>query len=483
MKRNIVILVVLAMMLAMSFAESIVVEPIPGLPLDFIRGADISMLSQIEECGGKYYDGNGREQDFLSILKDNGVNWIRLRLWHNPVNQTNIVEDGRVVSKRGEPAGGGNNDLERTIGMARRAKDAGFKLLLDLHYSDTWADPSQQRKPAAWRKYSFRDLKRAMYDYTADVMRQLQVAGVCPDMVQLGNELNNGMLWPDGKIWGESGEKVGGMDGFASLLEQGVKAVRKTAPKVKIVVHLADGGNNAMYRSIFDPLTKKGIDFDVIGISYYPYWHGSLDSLKTNISDLIVRYKKEVVVVETAYGFTEENADGQGNNFKVYRDDKYGYVPSVQGQATVVRDVMASVLEAGGEKALGVFYWEPGWIPVEGAGWRTGSGNGWENQAMFNYDGKVLESMGVFNRVYADVSPVIRPCSYEEPTVDVAVGESVVLPATVRVVFNDDSIVAEPVAWDEHVFSTETSGQAFRLNGRTKVSGFKVTAKVTVGKR
>ena len=488
MHRSLIFFTVLLLslcVLPVASGERIIVEPIPGLPEDFIRGADISTLAWIEECGGKYYDRDGREQDLFTILKDSGVNWIRLRLWHNPVNPSNVVVDRKVLSKRGDPIGGGNNNLKRTVSMAKRAKDAGSKLLLDIHYSDFWADPENQRKPLAWARLSGKELEKAVYEYTLETLRTMKKEGCFPDMVQIGNELNGGMLWPDGKTWTDGTEEIGGFEGFTNLLKQGVRAVRRAQPwgaKTKVMIHLANGGDNGLYRWVFDEITAAKVDYDVIGLSFYPYWHGSMDALTANLRDLVSRYGKEVCVVETAYGFTEEDGDAQGNRFQIYSDEKYGYLPTVQGQATEVRDVMAAVHEGGGEKGLGVFYWEPAWILVEGAGWRTGEGNNWENQAMFDYDGRALPSLEVFKRVYDRQKPEIKPVSFETPKALVVVGSEPVLPSGVKIIYSDDSLEATPVEWDDHDFSKETKERTFMLDGRT-AGGFPVKMEVTMSRK
>ena len=175
---------------------------------DFIVGADVSTLTEVERHGGKFSDAEGRPGDPLHILRDHGMNWVRLRLWHTPVNAADVVEAGRVVSRRGEPVGGGNNDLALTLALAKRARAEGLKVLLDIHYSDFWADPGTQTKPAAWTHLHGRALQRAVRSYTADVLRAFLEAGAPPDMVQIGNETNGGMLWPDGKTWQQTpGEK------------------------------------------------------------------------------------------------------------------------------------------------------------------------------------------------------------------------------------------------------------------------------------
>lgn len=472
--------------IAVAYAEEIVVSPIENLSQDFIRGADISILGEVEKNGGKYYDKNGVEKDLFAILKESGVNWIRLRLWHNPINEADVMVGDKVISKKGDPVGGGNNDLKRTVELAKRAKAAGFKFLLDIHYSDFWADPGKQNKPAAWKNMNAQELEQAVYEYTADVMKAMNEAGCSPDMVQTGNELNGGMLWPEGKTWANGEEKIGGIKTFAKFLKAAGKAVREydKTGKVKIAIHLADGGDNALYRHIFDGLTKEKVDFDAIGLSYYNYWHGSLAALEANMADLAKRYGKEMFVAETAYAYTEEDFDSQGNVFMVYSDETSGYMPSVQGQATVVRDIMNSVHKVGGELGLGVFYWEPAWIPVKNVGWRTGEGSNWDNQAMFDKNGKALPSLEVFSKVYEKSAVSIEPKGFEEISLTIAPNEKEKnLPEMAKIIYTDDSIKAKKIIWNAHDFSKETEIRTFQVEGIVEGTSFKVSANVTVSNK
>ncbi|WP_233531217.1 glycosyl hydrolase 53 family protein [Paenibacillus alkalitolerans] len=349
----------------------------PAIPATFIRGADISTLQAVEDHGGKFYD-NGVERDLLDILKDRGVNYIRLRLWNDPREAD------------------GYNDKAHVIELAKRVKAKGFKLLLDFHYSDFWADPGKQTKPEAWANLTYDELKQAVYDYTKEVITELKQERALPDMVQIGNEINSGILWPDGKSWGQDNA----FDKLVPLLDSGVQGVKDSLDPdedVKIMIHLAEGGKNGTFRWFFDELTKRHLEYDVIGLSYYPYWHGTLDELQYNMNDISVRYDKQVVVAETAYPHTLDNGDNHGNIIGLPSQIETGGFPAtVQGQAAAVKAVMNAVLQVPEGKGAGIFYWEPAWIPVEGAGWKSGEGNAWENQAMFDFQGNALPSLDVF---------------------------------------------------------------------------------------
>ncbi|SJN58250.1 Arabinogalactan endo-1,4-beta-galactosidase precursor [Vibrio ruber DSM 16370] len=369
-----------------------VVISAPQLRTDFIRGMDISMLPEIEKRGGKYYQ-NGHEKDLVKILKDNGVNSIRARLWVDP------------MSASGEAFGGGNSTLARAIELGQRAQQNGMSFLLDIHYSDFWADPKKQQKPKAWQQLTFENLTQKVYDYTAHVMKSLQDEGVVPDMVQVGNELNSGMLWPDGKSWGQDGKEF---DRLSRLLKAGIQAVHDndSGKKTKIMLHLAEAGDNGLFRWWFDEITKRGVDFDVIGMSYYPWWHGSIAKVKANMNDVIRRYHKPVILVETAFPFTSENGDSLSNSYSETGPIE-GYSVSVTGQAQYLADIMTLLNQLPDQQGLGIYYWEPAWLPIKGATWSTKAGmdyssdkgamgNSWENQALFDFEGNALPSLKVF---------------------------------------------------------------------------------------
>ena len=474
---------------AASAADAITVQPVADLRPDFIMGADMSMLDQLERNGGRFYGLDGQRGDALQIVKDNGVNWVRLRLWHTPVNESDVIEGGRTISRRGEPVGGGNNDLATTVRLARRAKALGLKFLLDIHYSDFWADPGKQTKPAAWRNLKGAALEQEVHRYTTQVMQALGDAGVYPDMVQIGNELNGGMLWPDGKTWKEKPEEqIGGDEGFVALMKQGLRAVREADAKrgngtrTRLIVHLADGGKNELYRRVFDLFQKQGVDYDVIGLSFYPYYHGPIDDLRANMDDISSRYGKEVAVVETAYAYTTRDGDGWPNLFNTEMQKSVGYKATMQGQASVVRDVIDAVAQVPGGRGLGVFYWEPDWTPVPRAGWRTGEGNAWDNQAMFDFDGKALPSLAVFKRVREAGTPQDVPRLLQGAPLKLTAfaGEPWTPPESVRLAFSDDAERSAWMQWDDVPKDALAQTGRFTLRGEAVGQPLKVEAVVDV---
>ncbi len=359
---------------------------------EFIKGMDISTLIEQEVCGAHYYD-NGKEGDLLEILKSYGANYVRLRLWNDP-----YAEDGT-------PYGAGTNDLEKTLVMAKHALKLDMGFLLDFHYSDFWADPGKQTVPKAWKDYGMERLEQAVYDFTKETMETLMKNHAAPTMVQVGNELTNGLLWPTGK--------KPEFDTIARYINAGIRAVRSVDQDIPIMIHLDNGGNNEMYREWFDNFIKRGEDFQIIGLSYYPFWHGTLDELEYNMRDMAKRYQKELIVAEVSMGFTMESYEeyeelapeerkGMATSLKLVEGLQYPMTK--EGQADFMKDVMGRISSV--PKGCGFFYWEPGWIPVPGCGWATEAalaytgeagpgGNEWANQALFDYDGNALPALAV----------------------------------------------------------------------------------------
>lgn len=368
---------------------------------DFIRGVDISTLKMVEEKGGIFYE-NGVSADVPSVLASHGANYCRLRIWHNPFDDL------------GNPYGGGTNDYATTLTLARRAVGSGMKFLLDFHYSDFWADPGRQLKPKAWVSLSLAELKNVVYNYTKGTLDALRGEGIVPDMVQIGNEITSGMLWNDGRVGST------GFEDFTQLSEiiaSGIFGVRESAgDQCRIILPLDDGGNNSLYRWWFDAINSSGpvLDYDIIGLSYYPMWHGTLEELRYNLNDISSRYDKDVAVMETAYAWTLEDGDGLGNSFGAAEEALVGYPATPQGQIDFMNDLEQVILNVANNRGLGYFYWEPSWIATPGANWTTAAGqeyiedtsipnNSWDNLTVFNFTGSVLESVRVFNEPHANL--------------------------------------------------------------------------------
>ena len=336
-----------------------------------VRGGDVSTLKKNEDFGAVYYDRDGDRDDALSILRGHGMNWARLKVWVNPTD--------------------GYNTKAHVLEMARRIKALRMGLVIDFHYSDTWADPGKQFKPRAWEALSFPDLQQAVYDHTYDVLRSLWRQGTPAHIAQIGNEINGGMLWPDGR-WDN-------WDGLAALLTSASTAVSDASPRTEVMLHLAEGGNNGGHVWWFDNATSRGVPFDVIGVSHYTFWHGTYGALQANIADLSARYDKDVIVMETAWGFTLAENDSTENIFNASLRQAVGYPASPAGQAKALRDMFTVLAGVPGNRVRGAFYWEPTWTAVEGAGWDPDdptSGDGWENQAVFDYEGRALPAIEEF---------------------------------------------------------------------------------------
>ncbi len=307
---------------------------VPPRPTEFLLGGDVSMVQRIEEAGGRFGDG-GKPGDVISILSAHGANCFRLRLFVNPDRK----DDGVV------------NDVPYTLALAKRIKKTGARFLLDFHYSDTWADPGKQFTPEAWRGLGFDDLEKQVAEYTRDVIAQFKAEGVLPDIVQVGNEVTPGMLWPEGKLSGNAAEP---WKRFSALLKAGIRGVKSALgpdDRVKILIHVDCGGNEATTQWYFDHLQEHGVPFDMIGLSYYPWWHGGLDALAKNLRLTSRRFEKDILVVETAYPWRDPGFWSRKTNMN--------WPISREGQAEFLKQLVKTVRETPDGRGVGVIYWYP----------------------------------------------------------------------------------------------------------------------------
>jgi len=339
-----------------------------------VLGHDLSTLQQLEDVGRAFSEG-GKVQPVERIVAHHGATYIRERLWVNPPIPY--------------------NDLSHILTMARRIKAAGLKLLLDFHYCDFWADPGKQPMPQSWQGQDLSRLAQTVYSYTREVVERLARQGTPLDMVQTGNEITNGMLWPRGEIYIDGSER---WPEFTMLLKAAIAGVRDGSQRdVRTMVHIDRGGDNAGSRYFYDSILEQGVDFDVIGLSYYPWWHGPLSALQANLNDLATRYNKDIVIVETAYPWTLTNGDGECNAGGSYPVLLPGYPATPEGQLAFIREILSMLTQLPDQRGRGIVYWESAWIP--GVSWEPGAGDTWGNMTLFDRDGRALPSI----KCYEDV--------------------------------------------------------------------------------
>ncbi len=318
---------------------------------DYAIGADLSFLKQAEEQGTVFKD-SGEAKPGLQIFRDHGYNWIRLRLFHTPTRLP--------------------NNLEYTIALAKDARELGFKFLLNYHYSDTWADPGKQYIPKAWEGKSHAELVRAVFEYTRDTIIAFRDAGVLPDMVQIGNEIINGMLWPDGQL-------PDNWDNLAELIKAGIDGVdagRGNGQRPLIMIHIDKGGEKEATRAFFDKWNSYDVDYDIIGQSYYPWWHGTLLDLRDNLIFMANEYQKDIIVVEAAYNWRPAE----------YREKRAPFPETPEGQRQFLDEVNRVVLSTPHNRGKGVFWWEPAVPPRR------------NSRGMFDDDGNALPVITVFDK-------------------------------------------------------------------------------------
>jgi arabinogalactan endo-1,4-beta-galactosidase len=354
------------------------------------RGADLSFEPQ-EEAAGAHFSDDGAAGSPLSILNHHGLNYVRLRLWVDP------------------PAG--YSDLASDLRMARRIEAAGDKLYLDIHYSDFWADPQHQDIPAAWKGQDLNQLTATVQSYTQQVMHAFAAQGTPVDMVSIGNEIRNGILWPVGQVdWTNDT----GWSNLVTLLKAGVKGAREANPaghKLLVMLHFDEGGNNVDSRRFYDHMVQGGVPFDVIGLSYYPFFHGQLNAMRANVDDLATRYGKPIVIAESQYPFTLAGGDSTSNFVWQSSQLSGGYPASPAGQESFYNDALSILAQVPHQRGLGLFYWEPEWIP--GVGWEPGAGTPNDNLTLFSFTGQSLPSVGLFQSplaVCAHYDPHAVPC-------------------------------------------------------------------------
>lgn len=478
----------------------IIVNKIDGMTDDFIRGVDVSSYVSVIDSGASFYDFDGNklsDQGFFDLLAEGGANYVRVRVWNDPYDAA------------GNGYGGGNNDLAAAKEIGQYTTAAGMKLLVDFHYSDFWADPAKQQAPKDWANYSVAEKETAIYDYTKTSLEELIAAGVNVGMVQIGNETTN-------KFCGESD-----WANICKLFNAGAKAVRDVSSDILVAVHFTnpERGN---YPNLAATLNNHNVDYDVFASSYYPYWHGTLDNLTSTLKTVADTYGKKVMVAETSWAYTLADGDGHDNTVRKGNNDTGNNYPfSVQGQATEIASVMQAVKNIG-DAGIGVFYWEAAWIPVQyaydaagnlvdtikttnetawetyGSGWASSyageydpndagawfGGSAVDNQALFDFNGKALESLNVFKYVETGTIAPLAVEAVGTASYTVLMGETISLPATVKVTYNDSSSQDVNVTWDAAAVAALNTAAAgtYTINGTLTANGgtYNTTCTVTL---
>ncbi|WEK56260.1 MAG: glycosyl hydrolase 53 family protein [Candidatus Cohnella colombiensis] len=469
-------------------AADIFVERVVGLQSDFIKGVDISSIISLENSGVKFYNENGVEQDIFKTVADAGVNYIRVRVWNDPFDSN------------GKGYGGGNNDLATAIKIGKRATANGMKLLVDFHYSDFWADPGKQHTPKAWANLSFGDKKTALYTYTKESLQAMKSAGIDIGMVQVGNETN-------GQFVGESN-----WTNMSELFNAGSAAIREVDPNILIALHFTNPESTGRYAGYAKTLKDNNVVYDVFASSYYPFWHGTLSNLTSELKQVADTYGKKVMVAETSYAYTAEDGDGHENTAPKSSGQTLDYSISIQGQANSLRDVIEAVANVG-EAGIGVFYWEAAWLPVgpkenleqnkmiweqHGSGWAASfakeydpkdagvwyGGTAVDNQALFDFSGHPLASLNVFKYVDTGAVAPIAIDEIENVSMTVSAGETISLPTVVSAIYNDRSTQMVSVTWNQSQLDQASSKGAgnYVING-TVAGGRTVKAFLEIKKQ
>ncbi len=431
-------------------SDSLYVKKVENLTDDFIMGMDASSVPSLEASGVKYYDHDGNEKDVYEILSENGINYIRVRVWNDPFDAA------------GNGYGGGNCDIENAVKIGKRATEYGMKLLINFHYSDFWADPAKQMVPKAWRGMKIDEKTEALYQFTKESLQKLADAGVDVGMVQVGNETNGSM----------SGET--NWTNISKLMNAGAKAVREVFPEALVAVHFANPEKVSNYKNYAYYLAAMQVDYDVFASSYYPYWHGTLENLTNLLNEISSTYNKKVMVAEVSYAYTGLDTDFSGNTINDGSAVIKDYPFTVQGQANLVRNVVDACVN-GMTDCIGIFYWEGTWISVGTNSWEENSakweefGSGWasswskfydpndagkyyggcavENQAFFDETGKAIESLKIFSLMKNGNEIEVKPDAIEDVNLIVDLNGDVVLPDTVNAIMTDNSKQTISVEW------------------------------------
>jgi arabinogalactan endo-1,4-beta-galactosidase len=463
---------------------TITVPRVENLPDDFIGGVDVSSVLSLEASGVVFRHADGTPGDLFAILAESGVTDVRVRVWNDPFDAA------------GNGYGGGDVDVDRAIEIAKRATDAGLGVLVDFQYSDFWADPAKQQAPKAWAGLTADETATKVSEFTRDAVRRLVAAGVELKMVQIGNETNNGVAG------------VTGWDDMAKVFSAGSAAVRAESPGTLVALHFTNPERAGFYANVAAQLASRGVEYDVFASSYYPFWHGTTANLTSVLAQIADTYGKKVMVAETSWAYTLEDGDGHGNVIDL-PSEATQYPISVQGQANAVRDVVQAVADVG-DAGIGVFYWEPAWLPVgppsqleqnkmlwerDGSGWASSfageyepddagqwfGGSAWDNQALFAFDGTASDALNIFRYVRTGAIAPREVEAVQTAVLQFTDGDAVTLPDEVTVTYTDGTSEQQQVTWSEAAQYIEGAG-SYTVAGVTS-AGLTASAAVTVSPR
>ncbi|MEW1706790.1 glycosyl hydrolase 53 family protein [Microbacterium sp. NPDC089190] len=429
----------------------ITVPRVEGLASDFALGVDVSSVLSLEESGVVFRDDDGAPADLFEVLADHGVTDVRLRVWNDPFDA------------EGRGYGGGNVGVERGVEIGARATAAGLGVAVDFHYSDFWADPAKQKAPKAWAGMDTAETADAVGDFTREALTEFVAAGVDVQLVQVGNETNGGVAgvtgWPD----------------MARVFSAGSAAVRAVTPDALVAVHVTNPERPGHYAAYAAQLAANDVDYDVFASLYYPFWHGTTENLTAVLRQVADTYDKKVMVAETSWVRTLDDADGHPDVIDAASEAE-AYPISVQGQGTALSDVVQAVADVG-DAGIGAYYWEPAWLPVgspdqlaqnrvlwerDGSGWATSfageydpedageyfGGSAWDNQSLFDVDGTPLESLRTFAYVRTGAVAPREVTGVDTVRLSVTVGDAAALPGRVTVRYSDGTSEESPVTWE-----------------------------------
>jgi len=458
----------------------ITVPRVEGLASDFSLGVDVSSVLSLEESGVVFRDDDGAPADLFTVLADHGVTDVRVRVWNDPFDAA------------GRGYGGGNVGVDRAVEIGERATAAGLGVAVDFHYSDFWADPAKQKAPKAWEGMDATETAAAVGDFTRDALSAFVAAGVDVQLVQVGNETNGGVAgvtgWPD----------------MARVFSAGSAAVRAVTPDALVAVHVTNPERPGHYAAYAAQLAANDVDYDVFASSYYPFWHGTTENLTTVLRQVADTYNKKVMVAETSWVRTLDDADGHPDVIDSAAEAE-AYPISVQGQATALRDVVQAVADVG-DAGIGAYYWEPAWLPVgpadqlaqnrvlwerDGSGWATSfageydpedageyfGGSAWDNQSLFAVDGTPLESLRTFAYVRTGAVAPREVTGVDTVRLALFAGDDLTLPERVTVRFSDGTSEDTPVTWEAAPDLSHPG--AYEIAGTT-ADGYAALAVVTV---